>query len=792
MIHQVPDQILVGEGQVSFCLPPQKQRRAGRVGDVIDGWMVRWIQDTAHRCKAILEQTTNDGGAFLIWSEEKGGRLVRKPRPGAYRDPQEQPLYMGHTLHEVLSSGRDVLGEALLSQGEPTYEAIAGLLPPLHKQRYQILGTPQSRGKYLMMMDGTICTGERRLTTTLLFAPALVDGRTAQAKTYDGLLDDWMPAACYRLVTADAFYDLIAFVKHDEGYRTNPDLRIRLSRYRAADVSLESEWYYSFTRLSHSATEEVQPNASPSEFYSALAVFVEKMDAFAVELAPFQVPEKRIHRWVLGSLALTATTYEGDRAKYGAVRHYGDVFTFAPALLDTAEAFINWGSARRARRYLDYWLYYVLRDDGTFPFGGSSASEYGRWLWILERAERQFDEPEWLAPYLGKLVATAWYLESLRKPIGGACRLIHLCAEADNRAWPQAYFSNNLWAYLGLRALAQVLLRHGQREKSGAIDELAASLWSDTQAALRASAVETEYGPVVPSYVGYPAPPWTLSQGPALPTAVSDEEGAAYSAATREVPKPISGQVTPKQWLRENTYTNYRYHLEALSSMLLEAPYAQALDRLRKDRGGELLGMTRFMGWLDDWPVANYARYLLTTDQIDRFLLLFYAHMAHHGNRETLTYCEQVTADGGVIAGDCVPCLLTVPLMTAWMLCFEPVNEDSLYLFRGIPTAWLKTGEKVAFDGMLTTAGRVAAEICLEPKDIVVNVSLPDRAAERQVWVDLRLGGAKLDLESLPKEIQELREIKGGYRLRLRPGLTGKVHLALSMTGLASCSALCE
>ncbi len=48
--------------------------------------------------------------------------------------------------------------------------------------------------------------------------------------------------------------------------------------------------------------------------------------------------------------------------------------------------------------------------------------------------------------------------------------------------------------------------------------------------------------------------------------------------------------------------------------MLLESKEAEAIVSFRRQRGGELLGMTRFYRHLDDWPVGHYAHYLLATD----------------------------------------------------------------------------------------------------------------------------------------------------------------------------------
>ena len=783
MGQQLPARFQVEEGRISFLLPGEKESSSGHVGDVCGGWIIRWVQDAAGQRQAVLEQTHDEGGSWIIWSEKEGTTIVQKPRPGAHANPPDSALYLGHTLDDVLSSARDLLGEAVLRQGEPSYEAVVGALPPVQVLRYQILGGPQSRGKYVMLRDGTICTRERHMPT-LIFSPAWIDGRTAEGQVYDGLVDDWMPAACYRIVTADARYDLVALVEYDDS-RQEPALWVALSRYRATDHSPETSWYLRFSPEETKNWPWLQPTVCAEDFYRALTAFVRSWQSFSGQQCPVDLPEDRISRWVRGSLALAATTFEGDHPKYGGGRNYNRSRhdTFPPALHDTAEAFMLWGDVSRAKRYLDYGLRYIVRPDGTFNYYGASASEYGRWLWLLERAERQLDDPCWLATYVDKLVATGMYLESLRKPVLGADhRLIYLGAEADNRDWVHVYFSNNLWAYRGLKALGQILERQRLFETGQDIDQKAESLWRDAKAVMQATAVETDYGPLLPSHVGYPAPPWTLSIGPPVPEEVSSAEGAAYLADSETEPRFADGQDHfPRQCIRENTYANYRYYLEALSSGLLEPSYANALAQIRRERGGEILGMSRIFQGIDDWPVANYARYLLSTDQIDRYLLLYYAHMAHHGNRETLTYYEWISVDGKVVTTDVVPCVLTVPLMTAWMLCFEPVGEEAIYLYRGVPSAWLQEGKRVSFERLGTSVGPVTGTVSVLPQRVEVLLRLPQGAAARQVYLDLRIGDrGELAIPSNRRgEVMGIQRIHRGYRLQLRRGLTGQVDLCL-------------
>ena len=126
--------------------------------------------------------------------------------------------------------------------------------------------------------------------------------------------------------------------------------------------------------------------------------------------------------------------------------------------------------------------------------------------------------------------------------------------------------------------------------------------------------------------------------------------------------------------------------------MLLPEKYADAIVNMRQNLGGELLCMTRFIDRIDDWPVLNYARFLIESGRIEKYLLLLYSHAAHHGEPERMTYYEQVSIDGTVRANDCIPSLLTVPTMLAWCFAYENVNKDKLSLLSAIPKKWYKYG----------------------------------------------------------------------------------------------------
>jgi hypothetical protein len=755
---------LTTEGQHIRLVTAAGQEHLLAIGEHAEGWTLQWLGGTADNPKAILETTHATGGSLLFWSRAEGFRSVLKPPPGHHDPPSPSLLYGGHTKEEVLASPQDLLGQELLAHGEASYDQVVNLLPPVRGGRYQILGGPLSRGKYILWPDGTVTT-QRGRRVEVIYQPAAMDARVARCTAYDGLLDDWMPIACYRFEGEDAIYDLLAFIL-PEDYAVFPEPFIRLTRYAKSDY-LPSQQHVEHIR-------DHRPQGAPVNFYAALDATVRFWWQFESSLAPIEVPEARVWRWTKGCLAHAAITFCDKHPKYGAFHYGGEEHdTFPPTLLTLAETALAWGAVEMATAYLTYYLQNVVRSDGTFNYYGPSGTEYGQWLWLLNEVERWLGSQPWLAHALDKVLATGYLLESLRALLPDtSLRLVRIGAEADNRHEVYTYFSNNLWALRGLRSLVELANRYERAADSARLSALADSLEQDLKKALQLYSSDTPYGPLISSYIGYPPAMWTLSEGPALPADVPDWEQSAYWSAQHYVPRGYDEQSgAPRQWIRENTYANYRYHLESLSAMLLEDNYAEALVRLRQQRGGELLGMTRFMGWLDDWPVAAYARYLISTDRIEDYLLLYYGHMAHHGNRETLTYYEQVTIDGQVMAHDCVPCLLITPIMTRWMLCFEPIGESAVYLLRATPRAWLESGSRITAKRLLSRLGPLNVAVAVGDTQVTVELVVPAHGTSSQLYLDVRLPAGR-SLRQV-KSGDWIERIEDGYRLVLKPGLTG-------------------
>ena len=89
----------------------------------------------------------------------------------------ERDLYLGHTVEEVLASGRDILGEALTKDGDPEYSAVKGVMPKLTEKTYAFLGGPASWAGATVEPDGSVVIQQsgRDREPKPVFVPTSVD-----------------------------------------------------------------------------------------------------------------------------------------------------------------------------------------------------------------------------------------------------------------------------------------------------------------------------------------------------------------------------------------------------------------------------------------------------------------------------------------------------------------------------------------------------------------------------------------------------------------------------------------
>lgn len=696
---------------------------------------------------AVLSEEFRDGDWFLSYREAgKENTLLAYSVADLEKQDIRNP-WDGRTPEEILASGRDILAEGLLSRGEPDYIDVKSILPPLREGAYSFLsGTASWGGVIVRAFNGGIypqqAGGNRRPEP--LFTPVEVDAQLGKLRPKQFLLDGRMPVMFSVHCDGNNVLEFLYFVEPGDPDR-DPIVWIRTKRYQKADP----ENFHIDYRMA-AFSREVKHRMLPEEqFLETLGDTVAFWLRFQEAGTCFEIPEQELSRVIDGTQMACATTFSGDHAHYGHGIYGEEVHdNFPPNYCWSLEAMCLLNRQSWAKRIWQHLMHYLLTDEGRFFYRqgeeelfGASAVEYSQLLFLANRYHKQLGAAQWDPEDWEKLIGFGKVLLDNCKPCAEAEGrvLVVMCAEADTNTRVHAYLNNNLWSIVGLSALAQLLERYGYKDQVGEFSETAVLLEENVRAQLRKESIQnSRFGNLPPFRFGYTAEPATLSICRDTFHPMTDAEHTAYMVVSN-----MRAQGT-EQDLTENTYANYRYYPEMLSAMMLEDEQAEAIRKMRENIGGEILGMIRYMGHIDDWPVLHYARYLLEMGYAEKYILLLYAHTCHHGHPELMCYYEQVSLTGVVRAPDCVPSLLTTPVMAAWMFAYETMRGNRLTLLRGIPKVWFETGfsaKKVGFsDGSVDIAvkdGRVTMDFS---KETAEPVELVWRAKDKISLTDLEAG----------------------------------------------------
>lgn len=684
---------------------------------------------------------------------------------GQCRAPER--LYYGYTFDEVIRSGRDILAESALKCGEPGWETVEGVLPRLECGAYAVLGSHVGWSGITVDPDGSLRAqrNHKELPPRYIFRPSQIDAELGGIEPTKLLLDGVMPVLISVHSGEVRTLELMHYVEPgDTGKDPTVWTRALTIDNGSARILTEKLMISGLDMM----TEAGSATVDAEMFWDAFTATALYWERYKSSYARLDLPDEKLKRAVYGCLGTMAVTFSADHPHYGHEGYGWEIHDhFPPAAITAFETSASLNNLDYARRILNHLLTYAIDDGGRFYYrqgasylSGAAGSEYGQLLWVVERYAGVLNPAgDWFQSCLVKLRLIGDMLIRNRQPSHAEpdLRLIRMCAEADTNGRIYDYLQNSFWCALGLRALSKLLdslkLNGGERYAAEAEELLV-----HAKEAVRRMRVDTRFGPLPPFQLDYTATPLTLSNCRDTFEPLDDEAYARY-LNVNDFREPLPDG----QNYVENVYANYRYYLEMLASRCLLEEEERAIVRLREELGGELLGTTRFLDRMDDWPVYNYARYLLETDLIDKYLLLLYAHTEHHGLPELMVYYEQAGAQGEVYAPDCVPTLLTTPLMVSWMFAFESVKEEALYLLRAVPDRWFREGFSIA--DVCTRWGRLSLNATPDSEGVTLSIDLPEIPEKTPVFVNLPRGG-----ELSPESTEHLLSIDA-ERAAIKPRL---------------------
>ncbi len=584
---------------------------------------------------------------------------------------------------DLLDAQDDMLAEEALAGGEPTYERVSAMLPRVVDVTF--VGDPRSNERFLVEPDGGI--------------KGMV-GPLEEIEPHDlarcgrwGIIDRRLPLPLLRMEQpGERECEQVTVPALDERGRADALVR-RMIDNRVSFVSARG-----------------LAEAGEAEFRDAVLAHRRMAEDFYARGALIKVGDRTLSDLACSCLWLANLTMRGCHPRYGVGTY--DRFKdhgFPPTVIHLGLCLLEWGQIERARDVIDCYLNAYVADEGTFVYYGPALAEYGQMLSLCARfVELTGDQRWWL--HRESVLRGIWNrllrlrqeaLDDTGAPPEGH-GLVPGLPEADyhgdQRQWREYYFAGDAWIIRGLSDVARILRSVGGDEEAERIEEQVNAYRRDLLDSVAAAS--------------------------------SQVDGMTY------VP-PGPTQTEPIQRMTQDlhsSYCNYRYFAEMVSADVLPQRLIRHILAWRRAHGGELLAMTRFRDHLDDWPVLNYARALLETDETARYQLMMYAHLAHHHVTGWLAAPEQakiVPDESGMRrfhAGQVVPSQVTLPQMLRWALLYEPRDGSGLLVAPTAQSLWLQEG--IAAEGLPTRWGPVDLSIHQDEDTIEVDLRLPVRVPE--------------------------------------------------------------
>ena len=144
--------------------------------------------------------------------------------------------YFGYTAEQVLKSGRDILGEILTANGEPSYSEVLSALPPITRNCYVMLGGPVSSSGLTVDPDGKVYnqSSGRDKNPAPVFEPTACDKELGALKPRQYLVDGRLPILVSVHSDGKNTLELLYFVEPTDPDR-DPICWIRVKRYANAE-----------------------------------------------------------------------------------------------------------------------------------------------------------------------------------------------------------------------------------------------------------------------------------------------------------------------------------------------------------------------------------------------------------------------------------------------------------------------------------------------------------------------------------------------------------------------------
>lgn len=738
-----------------------------------------FVSETETDGKGLFAYADQNGKVLMVVNKSFGRIGAQGQSPDGCR---LHPSYTSDYYDKILKSKTDVLGRNVLAQkDDPSYEKIVELLPCL-QEPYTFLGDKEYHERPLPRIDWNGSIGGF-LGFGLNGKPILFN--RVMHSEYDcvkhSLLDGYLPAIqfVYLNEKEQIGWEEIAFARAYPEHENIMLVFIRLKvrnlsdRPRKEDISIfcwpyykeedlatgpyfyptyngspdktEQEWLWVSEESNHQkgevypfgiinracqfqggeeksfyltlayprclkegAFERLGPSVN---FYGALFETKRDWDRFLGKGMQIETPEARVNNACKATLIQSFMTVVDSDVKYASAGCYATIPSnpwldgLPISIINSAECFSEWGFSKEVGRYLAYYLKHYINPDGTVTYKhGTGAYDYGLLLYAICRHYHLSNkDADWVRQNILPVKNICNFIIQKRKeslksnPAGSILHGLLPTSLGDdlNYMGGNCYnYAHDACCWLGLLEVGKMMMETG-RGKSLKTMSASGKELVDFAEAYKRDIVASVKKAINPG-------------GKPVFVPIYPNDNKPFPALTSSVLA---------------SYSNYLYYPSLLYSNLFNTDISSAVIKFREKRGGDMLGTSRFMTHMDDWPIVKLGWALINLDMVKKFLLTYYGDLAHHRMREIFTAYEQVSIkDEGslgrrsgmrkIMYGNNICSTLTMPRMTKYMLVFEERDKDVLWLNRASPRRWLEDGKKIVVRNAPTRWGKIS--YCVE------------------------------------------------------------------------------
>ena len=691
------------------------------INHMTDGWSLMQTIDIDGEAVAVFESHGDrDGRIVYISAYRTVAEFSKTLEP--IRVP-EGSCYLGRTLDEVMGADEDLMGNAILSRKEdPTYDLVAACLPPMQRLGQMnvasFVGTRECMDKPAIMEDIRSSTFNFGGVTQELRRPERGEVRPPR-DIYQGLVGGWLPVLYFKVEG----WEITIFADPEP-----PTKRIQPVWYRLAKIREGGKHEVHYCNTYAPLPPRRKPD--PKEFYIKLLTLSRDWHAVLEPSMEIHVPDEWISNMCKHSLMREMITRTDDWPKYGVfTKEYGgpEHDGFQDTFNTSVNAMLAWGLFDVARRYIENYFTYFVKDDGSLEYRGVETGEYGRHLTIISEYYSFTKDHSLILKYYRKIKAIVDYLLGLRNEakklskddpaygmMKGWCEA-DSCGRPDPYMYNLAFYSNSTEAVRAFHDLGAALLSIGKKlGRSDLIDQgeelvnQSEELSADLYKSIEKSMLTDQELPHLPGVAGAKEP---------------------YNKMKPE-------KFRTNSWVAGEISRCYN---EMLHSGCLSRDMVETIIRYQSKFGGRWLGLPGKRGSMDGFTSYEYAYGLLQHDLLKEFLLFYFAHMAHIYTRGTWTATEYGNADRSKPSSSyCAPAQVTVPALTKWMLVFEDPFSQILWLAKGAPRHWLADGKYISVKGAPTRWGPISYTVTSSFESINVKIDFPDEGFDAVIHLRLR------------------------------------------------------